>query len=86
MRQKGKHQENRLKNTHIMKMDHILPIKSKKTLKKKKTKIQLYIVSKKQLYIQRCRQTKNEITERYTIQTSSDLQMTPPLWQKANKN
>ena len=64
MRQKGKHQENRLKNTHIMKMDHILPIKSKKTLKKKKTKIQLYIVSKKQLYIQRCRQTKNEITER----------------------
>ena len=51
MTQKGKHQENRLKN--IMNMDHILSIKSKKTLKKKKIKIQLYTVSKKQLYIQR---------------------------------
>lgn len=35
MRQKGKHQENRLKNTHIMKMDHILPIKSKDFKKEK---------------------------------------------------
>ena len=57
-------------------MDHILSIKSKKTLKKKKIKIQLYTVSKKQLYIQRHRQTKSEIIERYTTQFADDTTLT----------
>ena len=89
MRQKGEHQQNRLKNIHIRKMDHKkhkAPHKKQKEFKKEKNKIQLYIVSKKQLYIQRHRQTKSEIIERYTMQTSSDLQMTPPLRQKVKRN